>query len=128
MAQAYVYVAIGAIFGACARFYLTHLSSELSHHHGFPYGTLVVNVVGSLIVGFFLTWTRADVADRARLLVVVGFCGAFTTFSTFAWETLDYIRAGQMRLATANFLLNNVLCIAAVVAGVSLARLGHPQS
>ncbi len=50
-------VAVGAIFGALARFLITHLSSELSHHHGFPYGTLAVNVVGCLIVGYVLTWT-----------------------------------------------------------------------
>jgi CrcB protein len=120
--QTYLYVALGAILGACARFFFTHLSSELSHHHGFPYGTLFVNVVGSLIVGFFLTWTQAQAADRSRLLVVVGFCGAFTTFSTFAWETMDYFRAGDFKMLSLNFVLNNVLCLLAIVAGVATAR------
>jgi fluoride exporter len=53
--SAIVYVSIGAILGALARFYITHLSSKLSHHHGFPYGTLTVNLLGCFIVGYVLT-------------------------------------------------------------------------
>ena len=60
-----LYIAFGAIFGALLRFLVTHFASELSHHHGFPYGTLTVNVVGCVIVGYVLTWTGVP---RARPL------------------------------------------------------------
>src|SRR5438445_9905564 len=83
-------VAVGAIFGALARFLITHFSSELSHHHGFPYGTLAVNVVGCVIVGYVLTWTSDHEHDRWRLLMATGFCGAFTTFSAF-YESMAVI-------------------------------------
>lgn len=62
-------VAAGAIIGAIARFLITHFSSELSHHHGFPYGTLIVNVVGCAVVGYVLTWTADHEHDRWRLLM-----------------------------------------------------------
>ena len=66
----------------------------------FPYGTLFINVTGSLIVGFFMIWTteRVLVDPRWRLLVVVGFCGAFTTFSSYAFETMAYFEQGQWLL------------------------------
>ena len=63
MAIGILYLSIGAIFGAILRFLITHYSSELSHHHGFPYGTLLVNVLGSLLVGYILTWS-ADHEDE----------------------------------------------------------------
>ena len=84
-------VAVGAVVGALARFFITHLSSELSHHHGFPYGTLIVNVVGCVIVGYVLTWTADHEHDRWRLLMATGFCGAFTTFSAFAYESIAFV-------------------------------------
>src|SRR6266404_8086913 len=120
LAQAYLYVCLGAIFGAAARFFLTHLSSELSHHHGFPYGTLVVNVSGSLLVGLVLAWTadRAHLSDHWRLLLATGFCGAYTTFSTFAFESVGYVKEGRMGLFAANLLANNILCLLAVFLGI----------
>lgn len=120
MPRTYLLIALGAILGACARFFCTHLSSQLSDHHGFPYGTLFVNVAGSLVAGYVLEYTPGD---NWRLFLVVGFCGAFTTFSTFAWETVDYLRQGQYGLATINAVANNLLCLASVVAGVFVARL-----
>ena len=86
MLENLLYVAAGAIVGALTRFLVTHYSSEISDHHGFPFGTLIVNVVGSVIVGYVLTWTADHDHDRWRLLMATGFCGAFTTFSAFAYE------------------------------------------
>ena len=90
----------------------------------FPYGTLIINLLGSLIVGFFVIWTSERVlADpRWRLLVVVGFCGAFTTFSSYAFESMAYFEQGQWLLMATNILTNNLLCLAAALAGMVLAR------
>ena len=111
-------VAAGAIVGALARFLVTNVSSEISHHHGFPYGTLIVNVAGSFIVGYVLTWTADHTHDHWRLLAATGFCGAFTTFSAFAYESLAYWHQGRYAVFLANIGLNNTLCILAVGLGI----------
>ena len=112
-----------AIVGANLRYLLSRLAAvELGSV--FPYGTLFINIVGSFIVGFFVIWTseRALVDPRWRLLVVVGFCGSFTTFSSYAFETMAYLEQGQWGLMLANVLTNNVLCLAGALAGMALAR------
>jgi CrcB protein len=122
MLASLLYVAVGAIFGALARFLVTHFSTELSQHHGFPYGTLVVNIVGCVIVGYVLTWTADHEHDRWRLLMATGFCGAFTTFSAFAYESMAYWHEGQIRAFMINILANNVLSLGAVLFGIKLHR------
>jgi fluoride exporter len=120
MFQNLLYVALGAIVGALARFLVTHFSSEMSHHHGFPYGTLIVNVLGCFIVGYVLTWTANHGQDHWRLLAATGFCGAFTTFSAFAYESLAYWHEGRWAIFILNIMLNNVLCLLAVTLGIRL--------
>ena len=115
-------VAAGAIIGAIARFLITHYSSELSHHHGFPYGTLIVNVLGCIVVGYVLTWTADHEYDRWRLLMATGFCGAFTTFSAFAYESMAYWHEGQLGAFVFNIATNNIICLVAVVLGIRLHR------
>ncbi len=85
----------------------------------FPYGTLSINLLGSLVVGFFIIWTtERGLADpRWRLLVVVGFCGAFTTFSSYAFETMSLFERGQWPLALANVSGSNLLCLSAALGG-----------
>ena len=115
-------ISLGAIAGANARYLLSRFAAkELGPV--FPYGTLFINVAGSLIVGFFVVWTTERVlADpRWRLLIVVGFCGSFTTFSSFAFETMAYFAQGQWMLLLANFVSNNLLCLGAALAGMALA-------
>jgi fluoride exporter len=113
-------LSIGAIFGALARYAITHVSSELTQHAGFPFGTLAVNVIGCFAVGWILTWTAGQANDRWRLLAATGFCGAFTTFSAFAYESMVYWRQGQIATFGVNVIANNVLCFLALAFGIAL--------
>ena len=113
----------GAFLGANAR----HAVNLLSARHldsALPWGTLLSNVGGSLVVGLFfaLASERAPGDPALRLLVATGFCGAFTTFSSYAHETLRLFEQGQWGAAAGNLLLNNLLCLLAVLAGMWLAR------
>src|SRR5206468_2566307 len=104
--------------GAAARFLITHYFSEASQHHGFPIGTLIVNVFGSFVVGYVLTWSADHTHDRWRLLAATGFCGGFTTFSAFAFESMAMWHEGRAVLLLANVALNNLLSFAALLAGI----------
>jgi CrcB protein len=97
-------ISLGAIAGANARYLLSRYSAEVMGPV-FPYGTLIINIIGSLIVGFFVIWTseRVLVDPRCRLLVVIGFCGSFTTFSSYAFETMAYFEQGQWLLLDDQF-------------------------
>jgi len=121
--QDYAWISLGAILGAALRYSLSRGVSRLMSS-AFPYGTLLINMTGSLILGFFLVWTSERVlADpRWRLLVAVGFCGSYTTFSSYAYETIACLEQGHWSLMAGNILGNNVLSLAAVVAGAALAR------
>lgn len=121
--QAYLWVFLGAIFGAGLRYFLARYVAKVLSPT-FPYGTLIINVSGSLVLGFFMIWTTERVlADpRWRLLIAVGFCGSFTTFSSYAYETFGYMEQGHWHLMAANILANNILCLAAVIGGAALAR------
>jgi fluoride exporter len=116
-------IAIGAIFGANSRWLISRWAAKFISPV-FPYGTLFINFAGSFIVGFFMIWStqRVLVDPRWRLLIVVGFCGAFTTFSSFAFETMAYFEQGQWMMMAANFVSNNLLCLGAALAGMALAR------
>ena len=116
-------ISLAAVAGADLRYLLSRLAAK-QFGPVFPCGTLLINVVGSFIVGFFLIWTtqRALVDPRWRLLVVVGFCGSFTTFSSYAFETMAYFEQGLWSLMLANILTNNILCLGAVLGGMALAR------
>ncbi|MFZ0803045.1 MAG: fluoride efflux transporter CrcB [Terriglobales bacterium] len=116
-------ISIGAIVGANARYLVSRLAAK-TLGPVFPYGTLFINVTGSLIVGFFMVWAseRVLVDPRWRLLIVIGFCGAFTTFSSYAFETMAYFEQGQWLLLCTNVLSNNLLCLGGALAGMALAR------
>lgn len=116
-------ISVAAIVGANLRYVISRLAAkELGSV--FPYGTLVINIVGSFIVGFFVIWSteRVLVDPRWRLLVVIGFCGSFTTFSSYAFETMSYFEHGQWVLMIANILSNNLLCLGGALAGMAVAR------
>ncbi len=90
----------------------------------FPYGTLVVNVTACVVIGFSLTWfsDRAEVNPAWRYLVAVGFIGAYSTFSTYEWETLSTLRSGAFALASLYAVGSMILGLAAVWCGAALAE------
>ena len=119
----YLWIALGAVVGASARYSLSLLIAR-RFSTAFPYGTLLINITGSLILGFFLVWTSERVlADpRWRLFIAVGFCATYSTYSSFAFETFALFEKGQMALAALNILGTNVVCLIAVMLGAMLAR------
>jgi CrcB protein len=119
----FLLISLGAIVGANARYLISRFAAK-ALGPVFPYGTLFINVTGSLIVGFFMVWAseRVLVDPRWRLLIVIGFCGAFTTFSSYAFETMAYFEQGQWLLLCTNVLSNNLLCLGGALAGMALAR------
>lgn len=122
-------VAVGGGVGALTRYVLAH-QLHLWLGYAFPWGTLTVNVLGSLAIGLMLVmlqeWWQA--AAEWRLLLVVGFLGGFTTFSSFSWDTYALWMQGKLVLAVANVLANVVVCLLATALGVWLARLLHPMT
>ena len=121
--QAYLWISLGAVLGASLRFLVSRLAARFLGA-SFPFGTLFINITGSFLLGLFLVWTTERVlADpKWRLLIAIGFCGSYTTFSSYAFETMSYFEQGQWLLFGSNILANNLLCLAAVLAGAALAR------
>jgi fluoride exporter len=119
----YFWISVGAVIGASARYFLSTLISR-NFESAFPYGTLLINITGSLILGFFLIFSteRALLDPRWRLLIAVGFCGSYTTFSSYAFESFALMEQGQWLLTGLNIIGSNALCLAAVLAGAALAR------
>lgn len=116
-------VAAGGSCGAVFRFLLSALCGRL-FGSGFPVGTLVVNITGSLVLGWFLTviHQRGSVSDTMRLGIAVGFIGAYTTFSTLAYEANSLLENGSGLKALFNLVGSLVLGLAAVRAGIWLAE------
>lgn len=114
---------VGAALGATTRYYIT-LWAAARFGTAFPYGTLIVNIAGGAILGFFLTLaaTRQELSPAARLLISTGFCGSLTTFSTFSYETILLLQEGRTALAMVNIVGSLVAGLIAVVAGAALAR------
>jgi CrcB protein len=116
-------VAIGAAAGGVCRYYLgTFVQAETGAT--FPYGTLVINVTGSLILGFLLRYalTTQTWSVEFRALLTTGFCGGYTTFSTYSYETAMLMEDGEYRRATIYALGSVVAAIASTFLGFFLAR------
>jgi CrcB protein len=116
-------VALGGALGAVSRYGLDR-AIESRSSSSFPWATLAVNVSGCLLVGFLIAAVvdRHDAPAWVRAGMIVGFCGGYTTFSTFAQETLDLAEGRATGLAVANAVLSFALGIAAVAVGTRLGR------
>jgi CrcB protein len=116
-------IAAGGALGALLRFWGANWVYSLLGR-GFPYGTLVINIAGSLAMGFCYAWLveRASLGPEWRALIMVGFLGAFTTFSTFSIETLNLIEGGALLKAVLNMVLSVVLCVVAAWLGLVAGR------
>ncbi len=120
----YLYIALGGAIGSVARAWTTNAMVRIAGAH-FPWGTILINVAGSFIIGFFGALTASDgrfqVHADARAFVMVGICGGYTTFSSFSLQTLDLLRDGKPGAAFANVALSLTLCLLAVTAGYTSA-------
>jgi CrcB protein len=120
----YVWIMLGSALGGAARYWI---SGFVANHFGetFPWGTILVNISGSFVIGFFATLTGPDgrllVSSTARIFVMVGLCGGYTTFSSFSLQTLILAREGEWLRAGANAGLSLVLCFLAVWLGHAAA-------
>ena len=119
----YLWIALGAVAGATARYALSGYVAR-AFSASFPYGTLIINVTGSLVLGFFLVLAgeRMLLDPRWRMLVAIGFCGSYTTFSSYAFETFAAMESGQWTMMALNVVANNALCLGAVIVGAAIAR------
>ncbi len=121
--QKYLFIALGGALGSMARFWV---GSTVAGRLGikFPYGTLIVNMTACVIIGFSLTYMgrRADLNPAWRFLIPIGFIGAYSTFSTYEWETLSSLRSGAFLLAALYAGGSLILGLAAVWGGSMLAE------
>jgi CrcB protein len=122
----YLWVALGGALGSVARYWMGVRITVLAGL-AFPWATILINILGSLAIGFLVTLTgpegRVPAPLDIRAFLLVGICGGFTTFSAFSLQTLDLARSGRLLLAGANIVLSVVLCLVAVAFGHWLARL-----
>jgi len=121
---AYLWIAVGGALGSVGRFWLSGVVAQ-RYGETFPLGTLIVNISGSLAIGFFATLTSPDGRWLApvgfRQFFIYGVCGGYTTFSSFSWQTLELMQEGEWVHAGANVAGSVVLCLAAVWLGHILA-------
>ena len=116
----YLWIGLGSALGGMARYGCSGLAARYIGA-AFPWGTLIVNVSGSLVIGFLAALAAADgrllISPDARAFLMIGLCGGFTTFSAFSIETLNLARDGDWLWAGANVVLSVVLCLLAVWLG-----------
>jgi CrcB protein len=120
----YLAVALGGALGTAGRYALSGIIAN-AFGETFPWGTLVINITGSFVIGFFGTLTAPDgrlfVSSTTRQFVMIGLCGGYTTFSSFSLQTLSLMRDGEWVYAWANILGSVTLCMIAVWLGALCA-------
>ncbi|MDG2421303.1 MAG: fluoride efflux transporter CrcB [Gammaproteobacteria bacterium] len=120
----YIVIAVGGAFGAISRFWIT-TNVEKLYPATYPSGTFIVNLIGCFFIGllFVLFSEKISLADDVRSLLVVGFLGAMTTFSTFSLDALLLIEQGQYGMAFSYLLGSVVVCLIATFIGINIARI-----
>jgi CrcB protein len=120
----YFWIAVGSALGGMARYWCSGIAARL-FGETFPWGTIIINILGSFIIGFFATLTGPDgrifASTVVRQFVMVGLCGGYTTFSAFSLQTLTLMNDGEWFRAGGNVVLSVVCCMLAVWAGQVLA-------
>lgn len=121
--QRYLLIALGGALGSVARYWV---GSTVGSRVGirFPYGTLIVNITACLVLGFTLTWLseRIELNPGWRFFLPIGFVGAYSTFSTYEWETLETLRSGAFTMAALYAVGSLILGLAATWCGAALAE------
>jgi CrcB protein len=117
------YVGAGGFVGSVLRYWVSGLAQQFANNPSFPYGTLTVNLIGCLVIGFLsqLADTRGVFTPEARLFVFVGILGGFTTFSTFGNETMNFLRGGEGLPALFNIAAHILAGLSAIWLGRSIA-------
>jgi fluoride exporter len=126
MLKSILLVSLGAVVGAVARYLLSEATLR-TFGDGFPYGTLLVNVIGCLVIGILGGWGIPDLSDTTKLLLITGLLGALTTFSTFGWESLELMQSGKVGVALVSIGLNVIVSLAAVYGGYLIGQHFAPQ-
>lgn len=117
-------IAVGGAVGAVMRWLVASSIQKFAAGSAFPWGTLGVNAIGSLLLGFLFVWfvERSTAGELVRLAVTVGFLGAFTTFSTYSLESVRLLQEGAFQLALGNIVGQIVICLGLTWLGIQLAR------
>ncbi len=123
--QQLIYIGIAGFCGSVSRYLVAGWASSLLSLGRFPIGTMTVNVIGSLLLGFIYTLSidRLAIHPDLKLAITVGFLGSFTTFSTFSLETFNLFKEGDVYLSLMNILMNLFFSIASVLIGITAAKL-----
>lgn len=123
--NAYLWVAFGGAIGSMSRYGISVVMLRLTGPR-FPWGILLINVLGSFVIGYFGALSsatgRLPAPEEIRIFMLVGFCGGFTTFSSFSMQTFDLFRSGEVLLGGLNIVGSVILCLVAVWLGILLAQ------
>jgi CrcB protein len=118
-----IYVVIGGGIGALSRYFTSQFVNNL-YNKTFSLGTVFVNCIGALLIGFLINiFDMFALNPKWKLLIITGFLGGYTTFSAYSLETVNYFLNGNIKYGILNILLNNVLCILFVLLGIWLNKI-----
>jgi len=118
-----IYIVIGGGIGALLRYFSSQFVNNL-YNKNFSLGTVFVNCVGALLIGFLINiFDMFGINSKFKLLIITGFLGGYTTFSTYSLETVNYFINGNIKYGILNILLNNILCILFVLFGLWLNKI-----